>query len=512
MPLRPWIRTLTALTVLLLLICFSGCDNSPANPTVSTDPTTVPTETTAPAATEMTEPQEIVEQLSTIVTEDSIHQLENYPDLKELDLSGSTCYAAIFEYIAAHPDVQVSYTVALGSYAAPHDMTELTLESGTYEAGMLLENLQFLPGLTRIHLPKTSLSGEEYAAIVQRYPDISLTHTVEFLGKEYSSDTAELNLSSLQSAQVAEAAKGLSMLPNLTYVELMTAGGTSALSKAEVKTLMDAAPNSAFHYTFSFYGKTISTTDERIEYKNVQIGNEGEENIREALDILRGCTYFKLEKCGIDNEVMASIRADYPNTKVVWRVYFGNSTYLTDVIALRSVYGVEDDNCEAMKYCTDVKYMDIGHNDTLTDISFINYMPDLEICIISGVMMTDLTPFAGCKKLEWLEMASCYDVTDLSPLASCESLRFLNISYTKVTSLEPLDDLPLERFVYLSPRASYDEQEIFKAIHPDCWTRFRGTQPYGIVWRYNDEGYTYFEYYKKIREIFNYDGIAFNNG
>lgn len=508
------LRICTVLGVLLLLFSFSGCNNISIIPTLPNEgnvPAT-PDDATSPTATEPTVPNNTVEQLATIVTEENISDLENYPNLKQLDLSGSTCYAAISNYISKHPGVSVTYTVTLGTYVAPHDVTELTLEPGSYEASTLFDNLAYLPNLTSVHLPKTTLSGEEYAALIQRYSHIGLSHTVEFLGKEYASDITELNLSALQPNQVAEAARGLSMLPNLTYVELMPAGGTSPLSKADVKVLMDAAPNSAFHYTFYFYGKSISTTDERIEYKNVHIGNEGEANIREALDILRGCKYFKLEKCGIDNEVMASIRADYPNTKVVWRVYFGNSTYLTDVVALRSVYGVEDHNCEAMKYCTDVKYMDIGHNDTLTDISFISYMPDLEICIISGVVMTDLTPFANCKKLEWLEMASCYEVTDLSPLASCESLRFLNISYTKVTSLEPLDDLPLERFVYLNPKASYDEQDIFKVLHPDCWTRFRGTQPYGIVWRYNDEGYTYFDYYKKIREIFNYDGIAFNNG
>lgn len=506
-------RVFAVTAALPLLFFLSGCDSDmPLFPTFPTEPPRVLQTQPATDPTQATEAADLVEQLSTVVTEDTIASLDQYPNLKEVDLSGSTCYAAIAEYMQTHPQVQVSYTVSLGTFTTSHNATDLTLEPGNYDPDTLLENLQYLTALKTLHLPRMTLTPEEYTALVTQYPQIALTHSVEFLGSEYPSDTEQLDLSALKPQQVPEAAKGLSMLPKLSYVELMTASGTSELNKAEVKQLMDAAPNSAFHYTFTLYGKTVSTTDETIAYKNVKIGNEGEAAIREALDILRGCTYFKLENCGIDNEVMASIRADYPDTKVVWRVYFGNSTYLTDVVALRSVYGVENDNCDAMKYCTDVKYMDLGHNDTLTDISFIRNMPELEICIISGVMMTDLEPFSGCKKLEWLELASCYDVTDLTPLASCESLRFLNISYTKVTSLEPLDDLPLERFVYLGPRASAKEQELFRAIHPDCWTRFRGTQPYGIVWRYNDEGYTYFDYYKKIREIFNYDGIAFNNG
>ena len=45
--------------------------------------------------------------------------------------------------------------------------------------------------------------------------------------------------------------------------------------------------------------------------------------------------------------------------------------------------------------------------------------------------------------------------------------------------------------------------------HPDCWTTYTGSkQPYGKGWRYDDGGYTYFEYYAKMREIFDYDSRA----
>ena len=94
----------------------------------------------------------------------------------------------------------------------------------------------------------------------------------------------------------------------------------------------------------------------------------------------------------------------------------------------------------------------------------------------------------------------------ISTLEGCESLRFLNLSYTKVTNYMPLDGLPLERFCCLSAKASVDEQNTFLSIHPDCLTRFYGSQPYGYGWRYDDNGLTFNEYYKNVvRKAFNYD-------
>ena len=149
----------------------------------------------------------------------------------------------------------------------------------------------------------------------------------------------------------------------------------------------------------------------------------------------------------------------------------------------------------------------MGHNETLSDLSFVGYMPDLEILIVSGCSVKDLSGFENCKKLEFLELAYCGFLEDLTPLADCESLKYLNVSYTKVSNLQPLDGLPLERFYCIHSRVGAEEQKIFQEIHDTCWTHFyAGDNPYGIGWRYDDSR-TYSEIYKKIREIWNYDQL-----
>ena len=52
------------------------------------------------------------------------------------------------------------------------------------------------------------------------------------------------------------------------------------------------------------------------------------------------------------------------------------------------------------------------------------------------------------------------------------------------------------------------EQQIFKDIHPNCVTNFYGKEPYASAgWRYVDNGKTYTEIYKKVREVFGYDDM-----
>lgn len=52
------------------------------------------------------------------------------------------------------------------------------------------------------------------------------------------------------------------------------------------------------------------------------------------------------------------------------------------------------------------------------------------------------------------------------------------------------------------------EQQIFKDIHSNCVTNFYGKEPYaGAGWRYVDNGKTYTEIYKKVREVFDYDDM-----
>lgn len=453
----------------------------------------------------------------TALTEEDVACLDYFTCLETVEASGCRDYAQLAALRERHPGCQVSYQVDLGGVSVDPDTAELTLASGDYDIDTLMENLGYLSQLQHVELKMPELSLAQIDALKAAYEGVEIICSVELLGMEYDFRTTALDLSALTSGEVTEVGEKLSLLPNLTSVELMDAEGKSALTMEDVKALQTAAPEAAFHYSFDFYGVTVSTTDEEVKIANKRIGDDGEADVRLALDLMENCSRFILDNCHLSNEVMAQIRDDYRDqTKVVWRVWFGAGSALTDVEVIRCTYDLSNSNCHDLIYCEDVRFMDIGHNEEtyLQDCSFVAGMPNLEAIILSGAPIEDLSGFANCKKLKFLETAFCNYLTDISPLAGCESLEMLNISYTRVTDLSALDELNMTHLCAKyegKSRIPEEEQERFNELHPDCWSLYVGVQPYGPGWRYTEDGSEYLDYYAMLREVFRYDASVIPN-
>lgn len=424
------------LTVLLLaatLLCLTGCEM----------PKFVKAEDYYVYEADESHP---VKRLSTVVTAENIAQLEEYPDLVRLDLTGSTCYPEMLEYVLAHPDVTVIYDV-------------------------------------------------------------------EILGKQYPRETVSVNLSELKSAQVKETAQLLRHFPDLRYVDLMKEDGSCNLSYEDVQELQNAIPNVAINYLFDLFGQQVSLGASKLEFTNTMIGDEGLDEIRDAIKKMPKLKTIRLDNCGTSSEAMDKLRKENPDLGIHWRVWFGKYTCMTDETMLRLTNGLKNEHIGEMKYLTEAVYVDLGHNEYLSDISFFEYMPKVKVLILSGTAVSDVTPLKGLKELEWLELVFCDYLKDISPLEGCTGLKYLNISITRVSQLDALMNLPLERMVALSmSQLTQSEREDFAAAQPDCLRVWWGTQPYGYGWRYSDQGYTFYKYYADMREIFMYDDTYFYNG
>ena len=431
-----------------------------------------------------------------------------FPNLKKVDASRCGDYAMLEKLQGRLPDVEVSYMVSLGGKSFAPDSTELSLAPEDFDLDTLAANLPYLPQVNTLEFLRTDLTLEQVEQLRTDFPGITFAFTVELLGQEYGEDTTELDLSAMTSEQVEEVSQKLPMLPALEKITLTDGEGNSQLPKEDVKTLQQSVPNAVIDYSFDFFGTVLSTAEEEVHIKNVKIGDEGESEVRAALDLLPNCKRFVLENCQISNEVMAKLRDDYRDrTKVVWRVNFGKGSSLTDAQILRAVYDLVDSNCANLTYLEDVRFMDIGHNEFLKESSFISGMKSLEYVIISGSMISDLKPFANCKNLKVLEAAFCEYIYSAEGLESCENLERLNISYTHITDLSPLDNLNLVNLCAMyegKSRVPVEEQERFKALKPDCKMTFVGSQPYGSAWRYDDNNDP-LEWYATIRKVFRYD-------
>ena len=331
-------------------------------------------------------------------------------------------------------------------------------------------------------------------------PEIS---TVIILDRKYDAGSEELDLSDMKPEDTYFVGKAISQMPNLKCVNLMSEE-SSALSVADVAFLKNSAPNVHFIYELDIYDTHISTEDKEVSFVKKNIGNDGEKNIRRLLLILDKCEYFLVDDCRIDDEIMAQIRDDHPESKVVWRIHVGRKSALTDDPIIRMTHGINDSMTGPLKYCTEVVYMDLGHDGGISDISFIENMPELECLILSDARVTDLTPLTGCHKLKWLELISCGRIKNLQVIADMDSIKYLNISNARIKDISGIWDMDLDRFSCIGNGIPEETIDRYKEEHPDCMCAFSGN-PYGYAWRYDDYGYHYFSYYARMREVFRYD-------
>lgn len=437
-----------------------------------------------------------------VATEADLIHLDEYPDLKKLDLSGSTLdHVVLGDWIAIHPWIDITYTIPIGDQLVSCEAAELTVSKGqsTYEE--LLQNLKYLPALKKLHLENTSLTAEQVAAIEDAYQDLEISFTMELAGDSLDGRATSADLSHLTAGDTETAARQLAEFPNLTDVYLSDADGASGLTPADVETLLQAVPHIQYHYTFELFGKTVSSTDTTLEFTDTDIGNHGVDILRQALDIMPGCTYLKLDNCGIDNDILAGLKQEYPGLVVAWRVDFGGQKLMTDIEALKIEEEITDADTGVLDYFTSLKYL-IVDNGSLTDFSFLESMPLLEAATLSKTQLSTLGPLSGCTQLQWLEIADCELLTDLSVAKNFTGLRYLNISNTEITDLSSLKELPLEYLMCLNSSVPAEQRSAAIADHPKALVRFGTGYNYGYGWRYRDYNKNPTDYYEKLCTIF----------
>ena len=136
-----------------------------------------------------------------------------------------------------------------------------------------------------------------------------------------------------------------------------------------------------------------------------------------------------------------------------------------------------------LKYCPDLLALDIGHNNSIRDYSFLRHVPKLRVLIMSfnrnqrgeeGPPI-DISVLGELKDLEFLEICKS-NIADISPLANCTKLVDLNIGTSHIKDLSPLYGLKNLRRVFLFSAHNYsgkpypkDKVAELQAQLPDCF-------------------------------------------
>lgn len=457
--------------------------------------------------------------LDTPITERDIPMLRYFTRLNSADFSGSQCHEAIIRWADENPHINVRYSVPLPNGS--------TLESDVESVDLSWLKTEDVPAvadaLSRLHNVKNisldtigsdTLAMSALADLHAAVPDAHFRFSVNVAGEEISSEAESIDLSHLEKAEAADAAAALSCMANLRSVELGSQKGRD-LEWKDIAMLKAAAPNAKFSYSFTLYGKELTLDTEKIDFRGIEADDKGEA-LYSVLACMNNLKYLDMDSTGVEDNVLGDLRKLYPQTEIVWRVWFGeNYSVRTDcerILASKPTVGGMITDASCLQYCTKVKYLDLGHNDDLADFSFVASMPDLEVLIISMTAVTDISPLKNLTKLDYLELNST-NVKDLSPLENCKAIKHLNIAccpnVTDISALYGITDMERLWIGSETPVPAEQVNKMHKAV-PYCNINTSTYDPHGESWRFTGYDpeiplYYWVERYELLRHQLGYN-------
>ena len=316
-------------------------------------------------------------------------------------------------------------------------------------------------------------------------------------GQQISAGMTDLNLTSVAptSEEIDRLISVLPGLPSLKSIELpLVDAAAPTVSWEQIRAIQEAAPDITFDYRFSLFGPTFRLTNKVLNLSHYPVSDSS--LVLKVAQCMPNLQIIDMDTCGVPDEEMAVIRDALPEVEVIWRVFFGDSySTRTNVDRLvisnpdRSTFKLTGEAMRPLKYCTAVKYLDLGHLTYLDDCSFAAYMPDLEVLIIAMTGIKDISALANCPKLNYLEYQTSA-ASDLEPLSGLTRLKDLNICYDlALRDIRPLYGLDLDRLWIGSLTPIPKEQvEEYQRLHPNCAINTTTVNPTEEEWRKLEDG------------------------
>ena len=407
---------------------------------------------------------DVTEITVTSLSEKDLERLDYARQLKRVNAQGCTDYAVLEQLRQRRPELEVNYSVAFSGDSYAWDVETVILSDVT-EADVPL--LKFLPNLKTVAIAARDYPMTTVAMIQAATHDLGLEFGI-VLGGDICLDTEKaLTVTGITDEEV----RLIPFFHHAQQVRLINpVASVEAIQK--VKDGYTEAANMDFSWAVELAGQTYESTVTEVDLTGTEITDlaEVEQKLAYLPDLERvtfgvcgidnenwGNSKSKLTASPIENEDMAAyrdrVREDY---KVVWTVRLGPNIALnTDADNfMPNHFGVgqlPDSYAYNLRYCEEMVCLDVGHM-TLTDISFVEYMPNLKYLILAWTEVQYIEPIRSCKNLVFLELDwSC--IRDISPLVDCTALEDLNLGCT-YCSIDPLLEMPWLKNVYMIRRHS----------------------------------------------------------
>lgn len=386
------------------------------------------------------------------IGEGEAQRLAYFPELKTVTVTGGDP-DRLKELQAECAARNVTFRLRIRGKTIPENTGVLRMENLTSEEVGLLK---LLPGLKKLHIREPLAEGEALVSLAEALPETAVTWEKTVLGLTFSSDAEEIDL-------------------------------TEAVSLAPGQKPGD---KTGYQYGLEFpvqgTREEVPTAIKMSKYHPVA---DRTEETRELIDQVEAAmAYFPEAKRVVmvggllHNDRMADFREKHREEyKVVWSVRCGNVLTRSDAEFFMPVkyhvYYLNDAEAYNLRYLEEAVAVDIGHMN-VSDISFVEHMPELEYLILAHTSIRYIEPIRSCRKLKFLEV-DWTGIQDLSPLADCTALEDLNIGNTGV-SIQPLKEMTWLKNVWMIFKGG--AYELSQAL-PDTKVVASGTATVDSGWR-----------------------------
>ena len=158
----------------------------------------------------------------------------------------------------------------------------------------------------------------------------------------------------------------------------------------------------------------------------------------EQLPALRQVDLFATE---IRKDRIEEMTSRFPEITFGMTMLVGDHVLRTDAAAFSTLHTPKspkhgDDELSLVRYCVNLYALDLGHN-RLSDLSFLEELPELRILIVAMNNVEDLTPVGSLSHLEYLEIFN-NNITDISCLANLKYLTDVSLVNNRIADISPL--------------------------------------------------------------------------
>ena len=430
-------------------------------------------------------------------TAEDVKLLDAFSNLCTVDASGSTAYEELYAFKEAHPMIEVHYSLSLGDMTVTENDPSVVVPNGT-DANELIAALRYFPKITNADLRNSGWTEEDASAFAEAFPQIQVHRSIRIGSTVFDSDDSLLDLRSESDLGVTELIAALSGFTSLKTIAL-----PNAISSDDVDVIRTACPNVEIVGPVTAFGQTIEGGAEEIDLSKVKMnGTEEIEALLAHLPFLRKAVMCE---CGLSNEQMETLCNAHPDVKFVWTIEIGKRKLRTDAIgfstknpskytnpnssdayneSVKKAIRLKEGDIEALKYCTDLEALDLGHNYlTNSDLEVISGLTKLKILILADNKITDISVLTTLKDLEYIELFM-NKIPDLSPLTEMPSLIDVNVCNTGVSDLTPLFELTgAKRLWYAMNPFSREQAAAVKAALNDCVCNYTARDETADGWR-----------------------------